>query len=307
MADVAPSQTVYVSNLVEKVKKEGEYESDDAWCWIPSPSVDARQQREKEKKKQRGEEKNNHHRRPALLRSPPSNVLLLLLPPPLSTANPTQPNPTQTELKRCLHAAFSQFGRILDVVVVRHARTRGQAWVVFSDTAAASDAVRALQGFPMLDARKPMRLTFALGKSDAAAKADGTFKAAQAAARAAARKGRRAGSGRGGEAAAAAAAGGAKQAAAAAAAPAAAPAPDADAPPNSTLFVTNLPETTTDAMLSMLFQQFPGFSRTRMVPAKPGIAFVEFETEVAAGVARSGLRGFKITPEKAMNVEYAKR
>ena len=26
MADVAPSQTVYVSNLVEKVKKEGEKE-----------------------------------------------------------------------------------------------------------------------------------------------------------------------------------------------------------------------------------------------------------------------------------------
>ena len=153
-----------------------------------------------------------------------------------------------------------------------------------------------------------MRLTYALGKSDAAAKADGTFKAAQAAARAAARKGKRAGSGRGGGGEAAA--GGAKRAATASAtaAPAAEAASDAaEAPPNSTLFVTNLPETTTDAMLSMLFQQFPGFSRTRMVPAKPGIAFVEFETEVAAGVARSGLRGFKITPEKAMSVEYAKR
>ena len=100
-------------------------------------------------------------------------------------------------------------------------------------------------------------------------------------------------------------------AAPAAAAPAAGgegpPSEAAAAPPNSTLFVTNLPETTTDSMLSMLFQQFPGFSRTRMVPAKPGIAFVEFETEVAAGVAKSGLHGFKITPEKAMNVEYAKR
>ena len=306
MADVAPSQTVYVSNLVEKVKKEGEYESDDAWCWIPSPSVDARQQREKEKKSSEGKKKTIIIAAPLFFAHLlPTSSSSSSTPPP--SPPPTQPNPTQTELKRCLHAAFSQFGRILDVVVVRHARTRGQAWVVFSDTAAASDAVRALQGFPMLDARKPMRLTFALGKSDAAAKADGTFKAAQAAARAAARKGRRAGSGRGGEAAAAAAAAGGAKQAAAAAAPAAAPAPDADAPPNSTLFVTNLPETTTDAMLSMLFQQFPGFSRTRMVPAKPGIAFVEFETEVAAGVARSGLRGFKITPEKAMNVEYAKR
>jgi U2 small nuclear ribonucleoprotein B'' len=157
-----------------------------------------------------------------------------------------------------------------------------------------------------LDSQKPMRLTYAIGKSDAAAKADGTFKAAQVAARAAARKGRRAGSGRGGAGGEGAA--GAKLAAAAGAAPAAAAPPPADAaPPNSTLFVTNLPESTTDSMLSMLFQQFPGFSRTRMVPAKPGIAFVEFETEVAAGVAKSGLHGFKITPEKAMNVEYAKR
>ena len=153
-----------------------------------------------------------------------------------------------------------------------------------------------------------MRLTYAIGKSDAAAKADGTFKAAQAAKAAAARKGRRAGSGRG-AAEGAAGAGGARRAAAAsvsAAEPAAAASADA-APPNSTLFVTNLPETTTDAMLSLLFEQFPGFSRTRMVPAKPGIAFVEFETEAAAGVARSGLQGFKVTPEKAMSVDYAKR
>ena len=78
--------------------------------------------------------------------------------------------------------------------------------------ASAADAVRSLQGFPLLDAAKPMRLTYALGKSDAAAKADGTFKAAQVAARAAARKGKRAGSGRGGVEAA----GGAKRAAAAA-------------------------------------------------------------------------------------------
>jgi len=252
------------------------------------------------RERERKSEESNHHRSLAAaalpLTQPPLN---LLLPPP-------NPKPTTTELKRCLHAAFSQFGRILDVVVVRHARTRGQAWVVFSDTASATDAVKSLQGFPFLDAKKPMRLTYALGKSDAAAKADGTFKAAQVAARAAARKGKGAGSGRGGVEA------GAKRAAASgAAAPSAASEPSAAAadaaPPNSTLFVTNLPETTTDPMLSMLFQQFPGFSRTRMVPAKPGIAFVEFETEVAAGVAKSGLHGFKITPEKAMCVEYAKR
>ena len=133
---------------------------------------------------------------------------------------------------------------------------------------------------------------FALGKSDAAAKADGTFKAAQVAARAAARKGRRAGAGEEEEAAEA----GAKRAAASSDSSGsfgpglfAAAAADA-APPNSTLFVTNLPETTTDAMLSMLFQQFPGSRGPGWCPAKPGIAFVEFETEVAAGVAERAAR-----------------
>ena len=39
--------------------------------------------------------------------------------------------------------------------------------------------------------------------------------------------------------------------------------PDGTAPPNKILFVQNLPEATTDAMLGMLFQQFPGFKEVR--------------------------------------------
>ena len=45
--------------------------------------------------------------------------------------------------------------------------------------------------------------------------------------------------------------------------------------PNKILFVQNLPETSNEAMLGMLFQQFPGFREVRMVEARPGIAFVE--------------------------------
>ena len=59
-------------------------------------------------------------------------------------------------------------------------------------------------------------------------------------------------------------------------------------------------------MLSMLFQQFPGFKEVRMVEAKPGIAFVEFETETQASVALSGLQGFKINPTHSMTLSYAK-
>ncbi len=44
-----------------------------------------------------------------------------------------------------------------------------------------------------------------------------------------------------------------------------------------------------------------------MVEAKPGIAFVEFESELQSGVALSGLVGFKITPQHVMAVTYAKQ
>ena len=48
------------------------------------------------------------------------------------------------------------------------------------------------------------------------------------------------------------------------------------------------------------------YKEVRMVEAKPGIAFVEFQTEMQAGVALTGLAGFKITPTHSMNVTYAR-
>uniref|UniRef100_A0A0E9X0U2 RRM domain-containing protein n=1 Tax=Anguilla anguilla TaxID=7936 RepID=A0A0E9X0U2_ANGAN len=47
-------------------------------------------------------------------------------------------------------------------------------------------------------------------------------------------------------------------------------------------------------MLSMLFNQFPGFKEVRLVPGRHDIAFVEFDTEGQAGVARDALQGFRI-------------
>ena len=46
---------------------------------------------------------------------------------------------------------FSQFGKVVDVVALKTLRLRGQAWVVFSDVAAATNALRAMQGFPFFD------------------------------------------------------------------------------------------------------------------------------------------------------------
>ena len=58
------------------------------------------------------------------------------------------------ELKRSLYALFSQYGRILDVVALKTPKLRGQAWIVFSEVPAASNAVRQMQNFPFYD--KPM-------------------------------------------------------------------------------------------------------------------------------------------------------
>ena len=76
-------------------------------------------------------------------------------------------------LKKSIYSVFSQFGKILDVVCCRGLKLRGQAWVVFADVGAATNALRQMQGFPFYD--KPMRIAFAKAKSDVVSKADGTF------------------------------------------------------------------------------------------------------------------------------------
>lgn len=77
-------------------------------------------------------------------------------PPPCQTLYLSNLNErvTKDELKRCLLAVFSQFGRVLDVVATKTFALRGQAWVVLEDIPAAANAMRLMQGFVFLD--KPM-------------------------------------------------------------------------------------------------------------------------------------------------------
>uniref|UniRef100_A0A7S3RA12 RRM domain-containing protein n=1 Tax=Dunaliella tertiolecta TaxID=3047 RepID=A0A7S3RA12_DUNTE len=221
------------------------------------------------------------------------------------------PNPTiyvqnlpeklpKQELRKCMSAIFSQFGKILDVVCLKTLRLRGQAWVVFTDTAASTNALRTMQGFPFFD--KPMRIQYAKTESDAVSKLKGTFKLdkKKRAEKNAAARDQMISKGKGGA--------GAPKAGAAAGGAARGPAgPAANLPPNRILFVQGLPEATTDQMLQMLFMQFPGFKEVRMVEARPGIAFVDFENDLQSGTAMAGLQGFKITPQNAMQISYAKQ
>ncbi|KAM3654233.1 U1 small nuclear ribonucleoprotein A-like isoform 1-T1 [Ammospiza maritima maritima] len=256
------------------------------------------------------------------------------------------------ELKKSLYAIFSQFGQILDILVSRSLRMRGQAFVIFKEMSSATNALRSMQGFPFYD--KPMRIQYAKTDSDIIAKMKGTFVERERD-RERKRDKRKA---KGGEAPGPKKSGAGVQGATQGAvpgmpplaqpprmlphlggqppyipppgmipapgmapnpgippgmapqpgmAPIPTPQPLSENPPNHILFLTNLPEETNELMLSMLFNQFPGFKEVRLVPGRHDIAFVEFDTEVQAGAAREALQGFKITQSNAMKISFAKK
>jgi RNA recognition motif-containing protein len=191
-------------------------------------------------------------------------------------------------LKKSIYSVFSQFGKIVDVVCCRGLKLRGQAWVVFADVGAATNALRQMQGFPFYD--KPMRIAFAKSKSDMVAKAAGTFKPREK------RKREEL-----------VAAPHAAKAITEHAAPPPKVSKPSNAPPSNVLFASNLPEDCSDMMLGILFQQYAGFKEVRMVPGNKGIAFVEFVDETNASLALQGLDGFKLTPADALSLVFAKR
>uniref|UniRef100_A0A8C9IK98 Small nuclear ribonucleoprotein polypeptide A n=1 Tax=Piliocolobus tephrosceles TaxID=591936 RepID=A0A8C9IK98_9PRIM len=159
------------------------------------------------------------------------------------------------ELKKSLYAIFSQFGQILDILVSRSLKMRGQAFVIFKEVSSATNALRSMQGFPFYD--KPM-VSIVGTEVVWVCKIGGDIRLSEN-------------------------------------------------PPNHILFLTNLPEETNELMLSMLFNQFPGFKEVRLVPGRHDIAFVEFDNEVQAGAARDALQGFKITQNNAMKISFAKK
>lgn len=203
------------------------------------------------------------------------------------------------ELKKSLYAIFSQFGQILDIVALKTLRMRGQAFVIFKEIASATNSLRTMQGFPFYD--KPMRIQYCKMDSDVISKMKGTFKerpkrvkqpkpvAAEVPAgdKKAAKK--------------------AKGAVNPDGVPVASVNSNVEQPPNQILFLTNLPEETNEMMLSMLFNQFPGFKEVRLVPNRHDIAFVEFASELASSAAKEALQGFKITPTHAMKITFAKK
>ncbi|NWY35715.1 SNRPA protein, partial [Pheucticus melanocephalus] len=160
------------------------------------------------------------------------------------------------ELKKSLYAIFSQFGQILDILVSRSLRMRGQAFVIFKEMSSATNALRSMQGFPFYD--KPMRIQYAKTDSDIIAKMKGTFVERERDRDRERKRDKR--KAKGGEAP------GPKKSGAGAQGPTQGAlvlilgffshSPQlSENPPNHILFLTNLPEETNELMLSMLFNQ----------------------------------------------------
>ncbi|KAH8155442.1 uncharacterized protein LAJ45_00452 [Morchella importuna] len=225
-------------------------------------------------------------------------------------------------LKQSLTTIFSQYGNIVDLVAKKNLKAKGQAFVVFDSPQAAEQAIKEVQAFPLFD--KPMVLAFAKTRSDATVKRDAGEDSAEFEAhkrRRLAEKERKqalaaiesqrrptAGAGAASQAAdapkatAKKAGGGLKSTA-----PAAAPQiPDEYLPPNTTLFLQNLPDDTDETMLTSLFGRFDGFKEVRMVPGRKGIAFVEFEQLEGAIGAKEGMGGM-VLEDKIVKVTYQRQ
>jgi len=215
------------------------------------------------------------------------------------------------ELIKSLYAIFSQFGAIMDIVASKSMKMKGQAFVVFKDVSSATAALRQMQGFPFYD--KPMKISYAREKSDAVAKIDGTYVKKQKI-KGETPKIEDQGTKRSKKHEIKPESGKPKTEQQAQMGAGVTPQPvlqqplrPTPQPPNHVLFVENLPEQVTEAMLQMLFTQFPGFREVRLVPNKKGLAFVEFGTDLEAGVAMSNLQGYRITPENLMVISFAKK
>ncbi|ESN91088.1 hypothetical protein HELRODRAFT_186191 [Helobdella robusta] len=215
------------------------------------------------------------------------------------------------ELKRSLYELFSQFGHILDIVAMKTMKMRGQAFIIFKEISSANVAMRALNGYPFYD--KPMRIQYSKKESEVISRMRGTFvekggkkkrpedeeanKQKKKKTNKPGDKGQRA---MNGEVSV-------PRMEMSTAAPSRQQQAAEQQVPHHILFLSNLPDETNDIMLSMLFNQFPGFKEVRLVPGRSDIAFVEFDTDSHAVPAREALQGFKITTTHAMQIDYSKK
>ncbi|KAF0686643.1 Aste57867_21567 [Aphanomyces stellatus] len=194
----------------------------------------------------------------------------------------------EPRMKEALYGLFSAHGKVLQVLLMKAHRLRGQAWVTFEDVASASTALRALDGTTHFN--KIMNVQFAKEKNDLVRMNEPGAKPREK------RKWEHLKENK----------------------PKKTDKPAQSKPqqhhhsqtvvlPHKILFLQDVPEACNQEALSILFKQYHGFKEVRMVPGKKGLAFVEFLDEVQASIALQGLNGFKLSADERLKVSFAKK
>lgn len=220
-------------------------------------------------------------------------------------------------MREGLTEIFSEYGTIIDIIAKTNLKSKGQAFIVFEDVESAAKAIEEVQGFEIFG--KEMKLDFAKTRSDATVmKEEGDaglekFKRGRLAEkerkqavevqmsklkRPAATQQVPERPGKAAKGAGLKAAGGNS----------AAVIPDEYLPPNKILFLRELPLDYDVEGLSRIFSRFEGFREVRMVPGRPGIAFVEYEAEAGAISAKEATAGMQLGDQsKAIRVTFQRQ
>ncbi|KAF4619353.1 hypothetical protein D9613_005213 [Agrocybe pediades] len=228
------------------------------------------------------------------------------------------------ELKTQLYALFTTYGKIIDIIASKSQKMRGQAFLVFTDLASATSAMRACDGMMFYD--KPMHIDYAKTKSYATLRVEDPEFVPPSAANASSilQNGKRQ---RDGDAAEERQAKREKsddsdeemeiddedetpQKHDPSATPSSVPTQVQQA--TQRLLCTNLPQEVTDDVLSVLFQQYKGFQKTNVTwspalnPAgiRVKMAQVFFESPELAVTAKEALDGFTLKKGWQMSVVY---
>jgi len=192
------------------------------------------------------------------------------------------------ELRRALFSVFSSCGRILEVVVARTYKLRGQAWIVYDREHEAQLALQALQGFPFYD--KPMTIIFSNSTSDIILRQRGEDVERDATIRST-RKAENQERERLRQNIVSASSDKEKKNKVA-------------QKQSEHIIVEGLPAATTTEMLTLLFKQFSGFKNAQMLQNDRGRGRVEFESISHAIVALNGLQGFRLNATHSLSLSF---
>ncbi|KAI8913295.1 hypothetical protein EDD86DRAFT_187715 [Gorgonomyces haynaldii] len=193
--------------------------------------------------------------------------------------------PKLKEVEQQLKDLFSQYGSVVDIKVKRNIRHRGQAFVSFETVEQATKALQHTNGHFLFE--KPIDVQYAREPSFAISDRLGTLKEHQEARVVVKRK--------------------LEELKATEKPKPKRLTPEDHLPPNSILFVQQLPVGTQEHQIVAMFRQFPGYKEVRLVPGNTEIAFVEYESVFSAGVAKQSLHGYRLVPNQELKVYYARK